>query len=199
MRPAARLDADSTGRTSSRTRRTSSTSTCSAAAGRRSRRGSCSRRRSRRRTASTPASSSFENVPVRAGQRGVPRLGEVRGEEARARRAAAAARRAAERERGARTPALQRLDNVTFLETENEQLFALPEAHGRQRVIVVVNLDPTRGAGGRLHPPGRDSACRPRIRVRDLLAGDADWTWHIGRNYVRLEPGQSHVLEDRRR
>jgi hypothetical protein len=35
----------------------------------------------------------------------------------------------------------------------------------------------------------------PAYRVRDLLAaGDADWTWHIGRNYVRLAPGQSHVL-----
>ena len=63
------------------------------AAGPRSRRGSCSRRRSRRRTASTPATSSFENVPVRDGLRGVPRLGEVRGEAAHARRAAAAARR----------------------------------------------------------------------------------------------------------
>jgi len=29
--------------------------------------------------------------------------------------------------------------------------------------------------------------------VRDLL-GDAEWTWNIGRNYVRLEPGRSHVL-----
>ena len=35
----------------------------------------------------------FENVPVRARHRGVPRLGEVRDEEALARRAAAAARR----------------------------------------------------------------------------------------------------------
>ena len=34
----------------------------------------------------------------------------------------------------------------------------------------------------------------PAYRVRDLL-GDDDWTWHIGRNYVRLEPGQSHVLK----
>jgi hypothetical protein len=29
--------------------------------------------------------------------------------------------------------------------------------------------------------------------VRDLL-GDGDWTWHLGRNYVRLAPGKSHVL-----
>ena len=46
----------SSGRTSSRTRRTSSPSTCSTAAARRSRRGSCSRRRSRRATGSTRAS-----------------------------------------------------------------------------------------------------------------------------------------------
>ena len=30
--------------------------------------------------------------------------------------------------------------------------------------------------------------------VRDLLAG-AEWTWHIGRNYVELPPGKSHVLK----
>ena len=41
---------------------------------------------------------SCENVPVGRGQRGVPRLGEVRAEEAPARRPAAAARRAAERD-----------------------------------------------------------------------------------------------------
>jgi hypothetical protein len=29
--------------------------------------------------------------------------------------------------------------------------------------------------------------------VQDLLAGN-EWTWHIGRNYVELDPGKSHVL-----
>jgi hypothetical protein len=29
--------------------------------------------------------------------------------------------------------------------------------------------------------------------VRDLLTDDT-FTWRIGRNYVRLGPGQSHVL-----
>ena len=29
--------------------------------------------------------------------------------------------------------------------------------------------------------------------VRDLLAGE-EWTWHIGRNFVQLAPGKSHVL-----
>jgi hypothetical protein len=31
--------------------------------------------------------------------------------------------------------------------------------------------------------------------VHDLIAAaGGEWTWHIGRNYVRLEPGKSHVL-----
>jgi hypothetical protein len=29
--------------------------------------------------------------------------------------------------------------------------------------------------------------------VHDLLV-DQEWTWNIGRNYVSLEPGGSHVL-----
>jgi hypothetical protein len=33
----------------------------------------------------------------------------------------------------------------------------------------------------------------PAYRVRDLL-GESTWTWHIGRNYVKLPPGGSHVL-----
>ena len=34
----------------------------------------------------------------------------------------------------------------------------------------------------------------PAYPVRDLLT-DADFTWRIGRNYVKLGPGQSHVLK----
>jgi hypothetical protein len=35
----------------------------------------------------------------------------------------------------------------------------------------------------------------PTFRVRDLL-DDTLYTWHVGRNYVLLEPGvrQAHVL-----
>ena len=33
----------------------------------------------------------------------------------------------------------------------------------------------------------------PAYPVRDLLS-DETWTWRIGRNYVKLGPGQSHVL-----
>ena len=31
-------------------------------------------------------------------------------------------------------------------------------------------------------------------RVRELLS-DTEWTWRIGRNYVKLDPGKSHVLK----
>ena len=89
--------------------------------------------------------------------------------------------------------ALQRLDNVTFLETENEQLFAYLKRTGDNDVIVVVNLDPAATQRGVcILPAGTGLA--PTYRVRDLLA-DKEWTWHIGRNFVELAPGKSHVLK----
>jgi len=89
-------------------------------------------------------------------------------------------------------PALQYLDNVTFLETENEQLFAYHKRTGGNAVIVVVNLDPFATREGVCLLPV-STGLPPAYRVHDLL-DDADWTWHIGRNYVRLAPGKSHVL-----
>jgi len=90
--------------------------------------------------------------------------------------------------------ALQHLDNLTFLETENEQLFGYLKRTGDNMVVVVVNLDATSVQEGVCILPV-STGLPPAYRVRDLLAaGDADWTWHIGRNYVRLAPGQSHVL-----
>jgi starch synthase (maltosyl-transferring) len=89
--------------------------------------------------------------------------------------------------------ALQRLDNVTFLETENEQLFAYAKRSAGSEVIVVVNLDPTSTQTGVCILPAA-TGLPPAYRVRDLLA-DKEWTWHIGRNYVQLAPGKSHVLQ----
>ncbi|HEX5247951.1 MAG TPA: alpha-1,4-glucan--maltose-1-phosphate maltosyltransferase [Gaiellaceae bacterium] len=89
-------------------------------------------------------------------------------------------------------PALQRLDNITFLETENEQLFGYLKRTGDNGVIVVVNLDPAATQRGVcILPVG--TGLPPTYRVRDLLT-DKEWTWHIGRNYVELPPGKSHVL-----
>jgi starch synthase (maltosyl-transferring) len=88
--------------------------------------------------------------------------------------------------------ALQHLDNITFLETENEQLFAYLKRSGDNAVVVVVNLDPFASQEGICLLPVA-TGLPPAYRVRDLL-GDAEWTWHIGRNYVRLAPGDAHVL-----
>ena len=89
-------------------------------------------------------------------------------------------------------PALQHLDNVTFLETENEQIFAYLKRTADNLVVVVVNLDPATLQEGTCILPV-STGLPPTYRVHDLL-GDEEWSWHIGRNYVRLAPGKSHVL-----
>ncbi len=87
-----------------------------------------------------------------------------------------------------RHPALQRLENLRFLETENEQLIA----YAKDDVLVVVNLDPGTAHEGVTVIPAA-LGLPPVFTVRDLLA-EENHSWRIGRNYVRLEPGKSHVL-----
>ncbi|HEY2073770.1 MAG TPA: alpha-1,4-glucan--maltose-1-phosphate maltosyltransferase [Gaiellaceae bacterium] len=89
--------------------------------------------------------------------------------------------------------ALQRLDDITFLETENEQLFAYRKQLGGNDVICVVNLDPSATQRGVCVLPA-STGLPPAYRVRDLLA-DKEWTWHVGRNFVELPPGKSHILK----
>jgi starch synthase (maltosyl-transferring) len=89
-------------------------------------------------------------------------------------------------------PALQRFDNLRVLETENEQLFAFLKREDANVVVCVVNLDTAAAQEGVCVVPA-DSALPPTFRARDLLV-DETFTWHVGRNYVRLEPGGSHVL-----
>jgi starch synthase (maltosyl-transferring) len=89
-------------------------------------------------------------------------------------------------------PALQWLDPLTILETENEHLFAFLKRRGENTVITVVNLDPKRAQTGVCVVPV-STGLPPAYPVQDLLSGE-NWTWRIGRNYVKLGPGQSHVL-----
>jgi starch synthase (maltosyl-transferring) len=84
--------------------------------------------------------------------------------------------------------ALKRLENIRFLETENEQLIA----YAKDDVLVVVNLDPRRAQEGVTVVPAV-LGLPPAFAVRDLLTDD-DHAWRIGRNYVRLDPGGAHVL-----
>ncbi len=89
-------------------------------------------------------------------------------------------------------PALQWLDRLTFLETENERLFAFLKRRGENTVVTVVNLDPAATQVGVCVVPV-STGLPPAYQVRDLLTNER-WTWRIGRNYVKLAPGQSHVL-----
>jgi len=88
--------------------------------------------------------------------------------------------------------ALQRLENLRWLETENDQLIA----YAKDDLLVVVNLDPRHPQEGVTVIPAA-LGLPPAFTVRDLLA-DENHAWRIGRNYVRLGPGQSHILHVRR-
>jgi starch synthase (maltosyl-transferring) len=88
-------------------------------------------------------------------------------------------------------PALQWLDLV-WLETESDALVAYAKKRGDDVVVTVVNLDPHEEREGVAILPAW-LGLPPAVPLRDLLRGET-YTWHIGRNYVRLGPGQSHVL-----
>ena len=88
--------------------------------------------------------------------------------------------------------ALQRVDNVDFLETENEQLLAYVKRSEGNVVIVCVNLDPRSEHEGVVTVPVW-LGLPPAYSATELLS-ETEFHWRIGRNYVRLGPGQSHVL-----
>jgi starch synthase (maltosyl-transferring) len=91
-------------------------------------------------------------------------------------------------------PALQRLDNIAFLETEAEQLIAYAKRADGNTVLVCVNLDPVATHEGVVVVPG-ELELPASFQVRDLLSDD-EYLWWTGRNYVKLEPGvrQAHVF-----
>jgi starch synthase (maltosyl-transferring) len=89
-------------------------------------------------------------------------------------------------------PAFQRFPNLTLLETESDHLFAFFKRRGGNDVAVVVNTDPVEEREGVAILPA-SLGLPPVFRAGELLTG-TDFTWKTGRNYVRLGPGQSHVL-----
>jgi starch synthase (maltosyl-transferring) len=88
--------------------------------------------------------------------------------------------------------ALQRVEDVTFFETENDNLIGYAKQWEDDELIVVVNLDAHSGQEGVAVLPAA-LGFPPAFGVEDLLTG-AGYTWHTGRNYVGLGPGQSHLL-----
>jgi starch synthase (maltosyl-transferring) len=86
-------------------------------------------------------------------------------------------------------PALQRLENLRFLETENEQLIA----YAKDDLLCVVNLDPFAEQRGVCVVPV-SLGFAPAFEATELLTG-APFTWRAGRNYVQLGPGQAHIVK----
>ena len=91
----------------------------------------------------------------------------------------------------AENPALQVFDNIEFLDTENEGLIAYAKHTGHNTVITVVNLDYTWPQAGAVNIPAHLGTA-PVMSVHDVISGQ-EFTWRIGHNYVRLEPGAAHV------
>jgi starch synthase (maltosyl-transferring) len=91
-------------------------------------------------------------------------------------------------------PALQRLDNIRFLDTENDALIAYAKRDGDNAVITVVSLDPVNAQEGVAVVP-YELGTPPAFAVTDLLSGER-FDWRLGRNYVRLDPGEraAHIL-----
>jgi starch synthase (maltosyl-transferring) len=86
-------------------------------------------------------------------------------------------------------PALQRVDNLRWLETEQEQMIA----YLKENVVCIVNLDPFEAREGVAILPA-SLGLPPAFHVRDLLGGRS-YRWTLGRNFVRLDPGQAHVFK----
>ena len=87
-----------------------------------------------------------------------------------------------------RHPALQQLPGTRFLETENDQLLAYARTDGTELLICVVLLDPGAAHEGVCVVP-YELGIAPSFEVEDLLDG-ARYRWQLGRNYVRLDPGE---------
>jgi starch synthase (maltosyl-transferring) len=84
--------------------------------------------------------------------------------------------------------AFQYVDDITFLETENDALVAYAKGAttGRGTMIVCVNLDPHAAQAGGVHIP-EELDLPHSFQVRDLLTDQA-YSWNLGRNYLGLDP-----------
>jgi starch synthase (maltosyl-transferring) len=94
-------------------------------------------------------------------------------------------------------PALQRLENVGFLDAANDEILAYAKREGPNAVICVVNLDPHNAQEGLVHVP-YELGVPPAFTVEDLLDGSV-YQWRLGGNYVRMDPAEraGHVLRVR--
>ncbi len=90
-------------------------------------------------------------------------------------------------------PALQHLENVQFLTTENDALIAYAKRTGDNTIISVVTLDPVNAQEGVVVVP-YGLGLAPVFTVTDLLSQES-FDWRMGRNFVRLDPYRvAHLL-----
>ena len=90
--------------------------------------------------------------------------------------------------------ALQHLDNIQFLTTENDALIAYAKRTGDNIIIVVVTLDPVSAQEGIVVIP-YGLGLPPVFTVTDLLSNESFDDWRMGRNFVRLDPYRvAHLL-----
>jgi len=90
-------------------------------------------------------------------------------------------------------PALQQLDNIQFLTTENDALIAYAKRTADNTIIIVVTLDPVSAQEGVVVIP-YGLGLPPVFTVTDLLSGES-FDWRMGRNFVRLDPYRvAHLL-----
>jgi starch synthase (maltosyl-transferring) len=88
--------------------------------------------------------------------------------------------------------ALRWLGGLDFLETENDQLIAYARRAAGNVLIVCVNLDPRSPQEGVAIVPVA-LGLPPAFAASELLSAE-EFHWRSGRNFLRLEPGQSHIL-----
>jgi starch synthase (maltosyl-transferring) len=91
-------------------------------------------------------------------------------------------------------PALQRLENVRFLDAANDVIIAYAKREGPNAILCVVNLDPHHAQEGLVHIP-YELGVPPAFEAVDLL-DEQRYHWRLGGNYVRLDPAEraGHVL-----
>jgi len=82
-------------------------------------------------------------------------------------------------------PALQRLENIRFLDAQNDALVAYAKREGSNMIVCVVTLDPVNTQEGLVIVP-YELGVPPAFGVTDLLSGER-YDWRVGGNYVGLD------------
>jgi starch synthase (maltosyl-transferring) len=94
-------------------------------------------------------------------------------------------------------PALQYLNNITFLRCDNDRLLCYRKSAPPNELIVIANLDPDRAHESTVHVPLHELGIAENqpYQLKDLLTGER-FTWKGIANYVFLDPKLSvgHVL-----